>query len=372
MTTSFTPLKFGYDKAYIERIADGVSQQWPPFPHSEFCKAVLGEGWDQLELKARMKRISACLDERLPTDLPAFLGAIEHVAPHFPSFLGMLFPDLVELRVGRDFQRHWDLGAGALARFTKYSSSEFAVRPMIVEDQQRMLAQMQEWATSDCEHLRRLASEGCRPRLPWAMALPELKRDPSPLLPILESLRDDESEYVRRSVANNLNDVAKDHPDVVLGVAERWLEEAPSCASPKHRRRMVKHACRTLLKAGDGRAMALFGFRDPRGLSIRDLKLDRAKIKLGDTLGFDLTISSKDPIGLVRVEYAVHYQKANGSLSPKVFKISEFDCAETNRTVRRRHHFRDLSTRRHHAGPHRIEIRLNGTPKAHADFDLSR
>ena len=371
MTTSFTPLKLGYDRAYIERIADGVSQQWPPFPRAKFCSAVLGDGWDALELKARMKRISGCLDELLPTDLPAFLDAIERVAPHFPSFLGMLFPDLVELRVGRDFQGNWELGVSALARYTKYSSSEFAVRPMIIEDQGRMLAQMLEWTTSDCEHVRRLACEGCRPRLPWAMALPELKRDPAPLLPILESLRDDDSEYVRRSVANNLNDIAKDHQDVVLGIAERWLGEAGTCTSPKDRRRMVKHACRTLLKAGIGRAMVLFGFRDPKGLSVLDLKLDRTTIELGDVLEFSFGIASKGPIGLVRVEYAVHYQKANGSLSPKVFKISEFESSETGRNVSRRHRFRDLSTRRHHGGAHRIEVRLNGVPKAHADFDLT-
>ena len=370
MTTPYTPLKLGYDQAYIERIASCVCAGWADFPTAKFCELVFGDGWEDLELKARMKRISSVLDELLPADFDVALAALDQAAPQFPSYLGMLFPDFVERRVAADFCGSWDLGVRALATYTQYSTSEFAVRPMIIEDQARMLDQMLDWAGSDCEHLRRLASEGSRPRLPWAMALPDLKRDPAPLFPILDTLRDDESEYVRRSVANNLNDIAKDHPDVVLEIAERWLEEASASASPKDRRRMVKHACRTLLKAGNARAMVMFGFRDPADLAVVDLALDRESLAIGDAIEFNFTISSKAPIGRLRVEYAVHYQKANGSLSPKVFKISEFDGDETKRNVIRRHLFRDLTTRRHHPGLHRIEVRLNGVPKATADFTL--
>jgi 3-methyladenine DNA glycosylase AlkC len=370
MPTRNTPLKHGYDKAYLGRIATAIGASSPAFNESLFLAAVQAKPWKDLELKDRMKRISSCLDEALPTDFAAALKILDPAVAQFESFLAMFFPDFVERRVTHDFARNWELGELALARYTAHSSSEFAVRPMILEDQERMLKTMLHWTADPCEHVRRLASEGSRPRLPWAMALPPLKVDPAPLLPILEALRDDTSEYVRRSVANNLNDIAKDHVEVVLDTAERWLREVPVQSSISDRRRLVKHACRTLLKAGNPRAMVLFGFMDPAQLEVTDLIFDRRSLLMGESLEFTFEVRGQAPLGKLRIEYAVFYQKANGSLSPKVFKISEFECAEKQRTMTRRHTFRDLSTRRHHPGRHEIEVRINGVPKARLDFEL--
>lgn len=406
-------LKDAYDQAYIARLGAALAGSFAElgldFDTPGFAAAVFAEecevGWSALELKGRMVRIADVLDAVLPDDLAAAIEVLVPVVPEFGGYQAMIFPAVVELRGMRGIEQQaadgaWGLAVAALARFTEYSSSEFAVRPLILRDQARMLAEMQRWTADANHHVRRLASEGCRPRLPWAMALPPLKRDPGPLLPILEALRDDESEYVRRSVANNLNDIAKDHPNAVLEVAERWLE-AGACS--EERRRLVKHACRTLLKAGEPRAMRLFGFRDPKNLAIESLELDRETLKIGDSLEFRFrlvvravgrsrsktgsvlqtkvgsvsgkktgspSVGSAKALGRVRLEYAVYYQKKNGTLAPKVFKISEFDSAETSRDVVRKHAFRELSTRRLHPGPHALELRINGVPMARAEFVL--
>ena len=365
-----TPLKYGYTNDYIKRVARAIHGSCPQLDQGLFVRSILSGDWDELELKDRMKRISATIDDALPADFRKALDLLESAVPKFKNYHAMFFPDFLERRVTRDFEASWQLAAAAMARYTEHSSSEFAVRPMILHDQPRMLAEMQKWTQNSCEHIRRLATEGCRPRLPWAMALPPLKRDPEPILPILEALRDDTSEYVRRSVANNLNDIAKDHPTRVLGIAERWLHETPSNCSASDRRRLVKHACRTLLRAGDPRAMPLFGFRDPTSITVENFRLDQTSIKLGESIEFAFRIGGDAPIGRVRVDYAVFYQKANGKLSPKVFKISEFDCKTAERAISRRHKFRDLSTRKHHAGPHQIELRINGVAKAKLGFEL--
>jgi 3-methyladenine DNA glycosylase AlkC len=377
------PLKNAYDRTYVERLAEALDGSREGASRQQgFVRAVFAPGWGELELKGRMNRIAETLDAQLPADLAAALAVLDPVVPRFDGYLAMFFPAFVELRVMREVPGMWDLGVGALARYTEFSSAEFAVRPLLLADPERMLAEMLRWTRDGNHHVRRLASEGCRPRLPWAMALPPLKADPAPLMPILEALRDDESEYVRRSVANNLNDVAKDHPESVLEVAERWLEGG---ACSEERRRLVKHACRTLLKAGDPRAMRLFGFRDPAGIVVEAFELDRAVVAVGDHLEFRFRLCARvggstpgkagskdrgDALGRVRLEYAVHYQKKNGSLAPKVFKISEFETDDAERDVVRRHAFRELSTRRLHPGPHELELRINGVEKARLEFVL--
>ena len=212
-------LKLLYSPAYIETLADAfsnvLSNASRGIDRDAFVRGVLGSGWRALELKQRMRRIAQSLADHVPGEYRDQLATVLEVAPQFDGFRAMLFPDFVELRGVDDF----DASVPALAALTRYSSSEYAVRPFIVRYGERMLAVMRDWALDENEHVRRLASEGCRPRLPWGIGLAALKADPTPILPILDVLRADPSEYVRRSVANNLNDIAKDHPDVVLDVA---------------------------------------------------------------------------------------------------------------------------------------------------------
>ena len=351
------PLKLLYSPRYVKSVADAVAAQSRDFDAAVFTAAVLGRGWGGLELKQRVRRISSMLHAHLPGEYLGQLGTLKRVAPGFDGFLATFFPDFVEVH-GLD---HFDASTHALQHFTQFSSSELAVRPFIVRYGERMMRVMRRWSRHESEHVRRLASEGCRPRLPWAMALPEFKRDPAPILPILEQLRTDPSEYVRRSVANNLNDIAKDHPDLVLGIAARWLGASPETD------KLVKHACRTLLKKGDQQALRLFGHHDDVAVVVKGLRASET-VEIGSTLDFAFVVSS-DAATPARIEYAIDFVKRAGGTSRKVFKIAEKDlAAKTPLRFERHHRFTDFTTRTHFPGRHRVTIVVNGVARATREF----
>lgn len=352
------PLKLVYTPAYIQRLATAIAERHDGFKQREFAEWVLGDDWPQLELKARMQKISGGLHRFLPLPYAQCLDILMPVAAQFGGgelgdYPSMFFPDFVE-QFGLD---HYEASIPALEEFTKYSSSEFAVRPFIVKYGDRMMAQMQQWAESDNYYVRRLASEGCRPRLPWAMALPQFKQNPQPILPILETLKNDNSLFVRRSVANNLNDIAKDHPDIVIDTCQRWLGQTPETDW------LIKHACRSLLKQGHPKALALFGFAPPEHIALTALKVDK-QVQLGATLDFNFALNSTTQLGKLRLEYAIDFVKANGKLSRKVFQISESDITATHKTVSKRHSFKVISTRKYYAGAHQLTIIANGAELA--------
>lgn len=356
-------LKDRYSPAYVNRLASAVSEMWPRFDKAGYARAVLGNGWAGLELKQRMRRLSSTLHRFLPMPYARQIDVLEKVAPSFGGLEGMLFPDFVE-QFGLD---DFETSVQALEWFTQFSSSEFAVRPFIVRHGSRMMAVMRRWTSHDNEHVRRLASEGCRPRLPWAMALPEFKREPSPVLPILEALKADPSDYVRRSVANNLNDIAKDHPEVVLGVARCWLGKSKVTDT------LVKHACRTLLKRGHARALELFGYRPATGAKVMGLHFSVVKLRIGDDLYFRFAVvhRARRPVAL-RLEYAVDFVKASGRTTRKVFKITEgLFAPDETREFDRKHRFCDFSTRKHHPGKHRLCILVNGVVSAEGSLMLT-
>lgn len=355
------PLKDRYDAVYLNRLIEELARQSSRFPRKRMLQFVFDDEWEQRELKQRMRHITHALHEFLPQDYGAALTVLERAAPAFGGFEAMFFPDFVEVYGLGD----WDRSLKALEHFTKYSSSEFAVRPFIVQDQQRMVRQLKLWAASPNHHVRRLASEGSRPRLPWAMALPAFKQNPTPVLPILKQLKADSSEYVRRSVANHLNDISKDHPDVVLSLAEQWLAGKPET------RWIVKHGCRTLLKLGDPQTLALFGYRKPEGLKIRNFQLRPSVINMGEQVEFEFElVSRKTELGQIRMEYAIEFVRQNGKTTRKVFKISEGVYSEHFRLYRSRHSFKPISTRNYYPGTHRLAIIVNGQQLDQRDFEL--
>ena len=227
-----------------------------------------------------------------------------------------------------------------------------------------MMPQMLLWARSENHHVRRLASEGCRPRLPWAMALPEFKKDPSQVLAILELLKNDDSEYVRRSVANNLNDISKDNPQLLIDVAKSWMGNTSNTDA------LLKHACRGLLKSGNQTVLSLFGLKPANHVELSDFEVD-TDVAIGDSLQIEFCLSTADEcLGKLRIEYAVSFLRSNGGSSNKVFKISEADFLQQIKRVTKRHSFKLISTRRYYAGPHMIEVIINGEIKASGPFQL--
>ena len=251
-------LKNRYNDESLRALALSINTVYPPFQVDDFVNGIMDETWDGLELKARMRQITINLGRYLPDDYEQALGVIDKIVAGYPEgfndFTLMCFPDFVEV-YGQE-ERHWNLSMAALERYTSSSSSEFAVRPFIINHEERMMRQMAAWARHGNEHVRRLASEGCRPQLPWGQVLGSFKKDPSPVLGILEQLKADPSPYVRKSVANSLNDISKTHPDLVAKIARDWY------GKNSHTDWIVKHGCRTLLKKGNRDVLDILGFAD--------------------------------------------------------------------------------------------------------------
>ncbi len=357
------PLKAIYNASFLKAFGDKVKQAYGKFEVDRFLALVLDEGWEGLELKQRMRRITESLRLTLPADYGRALGVLEAIADECRGFPYLFFPDFVEKYGLGD----WERSVRALEKFTSGSSAEFAVRPFIKLDQERMMAQMLEWSGHLDEHVRRLASEGCRPRLPWGEALGALKRDPAPILPILERLKADPSEYVRRSVANNLNDISKDHPRAVLDIAKAWqgIGEGTNW--------IIRHACRGLLKAAHPEAMALFGLAPCEDVEVQEWEVHPAELSIGEAVEFryGLLVPAGDEVKL-RIELAVYFPRSNGKLYRKLFKLSEKIVAGGTRVQGGRgFSFADLSTRRHYPGVHRMALVVNGREVAEARVELS-
>lgn len=352
-----------FQKKFIDELSDAVKNSYSQFNEDKFKKLVLNRSWKDKELKERMHHVTECLHETLPADYPKALSILLEASPSFSGFDSLVFPDYVEY-YGQD---HWDLSMPALKEFTKLCTSEFAVRPFLNSDPVKGMKYMYNWADNKHELVRRLATEGCRPRLPWAMALQAFKKDPSPIIPILEKLIDDESETVRRSVANNINDISKDNPGIALDLCEKWHGTSVNV------NKVIKHACRDMLKSGNKRAMILFGFEDPGHVRITNLKLKNKKIKIGGDLffSFDMDLRGRSK-SRIRLEYIIHYVKATGKLSKKVFQITEGDYEPGIHNISRKRSFADVSTRKHFPGTHRLSIIANGVNKAEVEFIVTK
>ena len=253
-----------------------------------------------------------------------------------------------------------------LKKITQFVSCEFAVRPFIIRYEKEMLAQMHKWSNHEHEMVRRLASEGSRPRLPWGMAIASLKKDPAPIMPLLENLKNDDSETVRRSVANNLNDISKDNPELVIKTTKNWYGKSSKTD------RLLKHGCRTLLKQGNLEVMELFGVAYNEDMKVADFKILTPQVKIGEyvTFKFKVLNTANEPLQ-IRLEYGLYYQKANGTLSKKVFKISEKTYPENSVTeIIRKQSFKLITTRKFHLGQHQVSIIVNGKEFDALDFEL--
>lgn len=372
------PFKNLINPALIRATGQRLRSVWPAFAVADFEKTALA-GLDGLEMKARAMQVADALVQTLPADFDQACKVLEaSLAPPIP--IDGLASERVAVEQGLAGWIIWPLGeyvarAGidhperalrALHALTQRLTAEFAIRPFIVAHPQLTLKTMLKWTRDPSPHVRRLASEGSRPRLPWGLRLQALMQDPSPTLPILEALQDDESAYVRRSVANHLNDIAKDHPGLVVA----WVKKHLKDATPE-RLAMLKHASRSLVKAGHAPMLALWGV----GQSFKgraSLAVSPKKAAVGESLELQLTLhsSARKPQKLL-VDYAVHHVRANGATTPKVFKGWNITLAAGEQVaLRKKHSLREVTTRRYHAGRHLVEVLINGQAVGEAPFDL--
>ena len=369
------PFKNAISPELVKLTALHLGRQLPAFDQAGFIDPLL-ERLPSLELKQRVSLVADAIHDVLPSEtgkrfriMKAMLHPDDEKHANQPStedgLCGWGVWPLTQV-VGRHGLRDFDASLDLLREMTKRGTAEFDVRPFLLHDQQRAIAAMATWVDDSNEHVRRLVSEGTRPRLPWGIRLNALIGDPTPTLPLLQALRDDPSDYVRRSVANHLNDIAKDHADLVANLAQNWMKDA----SPE-RAKLIRHACRTLIKQGHAPTLAALGLRPP-DIRKPELQIIHPDVAFGNGIDFEVVLQSKsnEEQRLV-LDYVVQFRKANGSLSPKVFKWTTITLQPGERRELKRHHkIKPITTRRYYSGRQVLSLRINGHDFNEADFNL--
>lgn len=378
------PFKNNFNKKLIRGMAQHFEKFWKTFDSKAFV-AIASKNLSALELKERSEQITNAMIQCLPGDFQKS-GKILQASLHPTQSEGLSDAVLdddgiagwaimpMAHYVGTQGHDHFDLSMMLLKEMTKRFTSEFGIRFFLLATPKKTMKVLSSWHKDDDRHVRRLISEGCRPRLPWAMQLPMFIDDPSPVIAVLEKLKDDEDAYVRRSVANNLNDIAKDHPELVADIAKRWMQDAS-----KERQQLLRHACRSLIKAGHKKTLSVFGYR-PAKLEKATLMVLTKKVTFGGALEFEFQCGlgrRSDKRGGKRAEqsliidYIIHHQKANGRTSPKVFKWRSTTLhSGASLVMNKKHNIKKITTRVYYPGVHKIEIMVNGESMASAEFQL--
>jgi 3-methyladenine DNA glycosylase AlkC len=356
------PLKDSFGPDVPRRIADAIVAVRPNFPARAFLADAL-DGYEELELTPRARHIARALHAHLPADYDEAIDVL--LASLGPRIEGEELTGMASFFyaphvffVAEYGLEHWETSMRAQYDLTHRFTAEYSVRVFLESEPERTLARLREWTRDPSADVRRLVSEGTRPRLPWAPRLPRFQADPSRVLELLELLKDDPSPYVRRSVANNLNDIGKDHPEVLVATCRRWLRGAS-----EERRWVVRHALRSAVKRGDRAALTVLGFGEADAAVVEDVAIAPRRPHIGDSVRISLGVrNSGSRRAAFNVDLRVHFVKANGGTSPKVFKMREVTLApgaraELSKLVSLRQH----TTRTHHPGRHRVEIVVNGT-----------
>ena len=353
--------------ALLDKLAGELRRVSPALDTSSLT--LLERRLQPLELKDRVRLVRDTLHEILPPAYPQALGVLMKVSRGGALEGFDLWPitEFVQTYGVDDFDRSMK----ALHTLTQRFTAEFAVRPFLARDPARTFATLEGWATDPNHHVRRCASEGTRPRLPWGERVRVLLEDPQPGLRLLEKLRFDPEDYVRRSVANHLNDVSRDHPDLVVETLARWRRDAPAADAPKLEA-LVRHALRGLIKRGHPGALASIGARLGADIEARDLRVHPSRVRVGDSLEISFTLASTSLAAQkLVVDYVIHYRKANGDQAPKVFKLKTFELpGSTEVRLTKRHSLKPITTRVYYPGAHRVGIQVNGRIVAEGRWQL--
>ncbi|WP_417450769.1 DNA alkylation repair protein [Kordiimonas sp.] len=370
------PLKNYFNETLIEQTAAIFSRDDAGFDQARFTE-IATDGLERLELKARVEQIMRALDATLPTDFDVFADRVlaslhksedpsgEGLSFDGSGLMGFAAWPVTEL-VGKRGIAEPEKALPLLKEVTKRFTAEFAIRPFLVSHRDYTLSVLNGWVEDRNRHVRRLVSEGTRPRLPWGIRLHDFVVDPTPIMPFLAALRDDPEEYVRRSVANSLNDIAKDHPDHVSAIASDWIQGAG-----RDRERLLRHACRTLIKAGHTGALDAFGYTPLDGLSCA-LTIKTPHVTYGEALEFEIDLKGDAAGKPLMLDYAIHFVKAGGERTPKVFKWKDTKMNTSRLSAAKRHVIKPITTRRYYAGEHLVEVFVNGHSMASSPFVLEK
>ncbi len=346
------PLKEMFGLTYYKNLSRVVASVYKPFRAEAFLREVT-TGLLDLSLNQRMRHTSLVLHRHLPASYPKTLGILKDVISQLNTgYTALVFPDYVSVYGQHDPATSIE----ALKFFTSFGSSEFAIRTFLKQDLAQTLPVLYTWSADENLHVRRLASEGSRPRLPWSFKLDAIIAKPALTAPILENLKADEELYVRKSVANHLNDISKDSPEYVLKLVKGWDKTHP------HTAWIVKRGCRSLLKEGDKKSMAVFGLTAKPQVAIKNFALSPTLIRLNEQLQFQFSlVSKKSTSQKLMIDYRIHYVKKSGVRLPKTFKLKEMVVKPGEViSISRKQRFQDFTTRTHYSGSHILEILVNG------------
>jgi 3-methyladenine DNA glycosylase AlkC len=364
-----TLLKDLYTNEYINFLATNIRKFYIDFNVELFTQSIFCIQWKDMKLKQRMRHISTniglYINENYNTQIEYLILVYNHIqvkTGNRKNKLGlenMIFADFVEVYGLLDF----DISIKAMQCFTINSTSEFAIRQFILKYEDATMKQMLIWATSPNEQLRRLASEGCRPRLPWACSLPIYKKHPAKILKILDVLQDDDVLYVKKSVANNLNDISKDNPQLLIDISKKWYGQNDN------KNWIIKHACRTLLKQGNQEVLNIFGFEKKDNLNINNFEVDD-EVRMGNKLNFSFELEDKNILGKLRIEYSIDFVRLNNKTKNKVFYIAQKVFNTNTHKINKKHSFKYINTRKYYSGTHTLNIIINGTIFAQKEFEV--
>lgn len=351
-------LKDLYSRPFYKSLCGPISRISPTFNEQTFLKRIFTKSFEQMELKERVTHTTLVLHHYMPEDFPSAVTKLGELIHHIKA--AGIQPSSIEFLFLAEYISTFGLNnrvaaIKAMEIVTRYITCEFAIRPFLIKYEEEMMLQMLKWSKHSDRFIRRLSTEGCRPRLPWAMGIPSLKKNPAAILPILENLKADSCASVRKSVANNLNDISKDHPQLAIQIAKRWKGYHAETDA------LIKHGLRTLLKQSNPEVLAMYRLTSDK-IEIDKIRLYTPTVNIGGQLHFSFNIrhmgKGKIP---VRIEYAIHYLRSNGTLSKKVFKISERELAAGEELkVERRQSFKLITTRVFYPGQQQLSIIVNG------------
>lgn len=366
------PLKDSFGAEVPARIASAIVAVHPKFPVNAFLDDAL-DGYDELELTPRARQIARALHSHLPDDydqaieiLLASLGP----PPERETLTGMAtFIYAPHVYFVADYGLHsWETSMRAQYELTQLFTAEYSIRAFLDHEPERTLARLREWVGDPSPDVRRLVSEGTRPRLPWAPRLRRFQVDPAPVLELLELLKDDPSLYVRRSVANNLNDIGKDHPDALVATCRRWMDNPTEA-----RRWVVRHALRSAIKRGDPAALEVLGFRATETAQVQQVTIEPGRPRIGGSVRITVAVCNAGTRrAAFNVDLRIHFVKASGATSPKVFKLREVELDGGEQvSISKVVSLRQQTTRTHYPGDHLVEALINGSSHPVGSFELT-
>lgn len=365
-------MKDGLGRSAIERIGIALARLIPEFNGACFRREAMA-GLDAMELRERVDHLIVVLHGVLPkkfSDCASVLMKLPQVWDYgdpndaLRGFAAWPLTDYVSvygIKAPKNSLR-------VLEKLTPLFSAEFAIRPFIEQHESFTFEFLQKWLVHPNEHVRRLVSEGTRPRLPWGKRLNKFIENPAPIIPLLAALRLDSSQYVVRSVANSLNDIAKDHPDLVIDICRQWQAKDKGKSDW-----LISHATRSLVKSGHPKSFALLGYTSNPAVTITNLRVDKKTLAMGDSLGFSFDCLAEKSKQKCVVDYAVHYLKANGRHAAKVFKLKNVSLDEGERIkLVKQLSFKKISTRKYYPGEHFLAVHVNGVEQAKISFTLTQ